>query len=304
MKVLLIGYGSIAKKHIAALRELVTDVEVYALRSSEHSAATEEVINIKSIEEAGDISFSMVCNPTSLHADALSKLAALRKPVFLEKPPFQNWSSTEQQLVKQLNDLNVRVYCAFNLRFLECLLYLKKTVDVSEVNEVNIYCGSYLPEWRPRTDYRNSYSANERMGGGVHLDLIHELDYATWIFGIPLKVTSEKTSHSSLKINAADSAHFALQYAHFTTHIQLNYYRRDAKRSVEVVTSANTLYADLMNNTVRNLTHNTLLFESEQRVKDTYEAQMSYFLKALNEKESHFHDSFSQAIETLQIALQ
>ena len=43
--------------------------------------------------------------------------------------------------------------------------------------------GQYLPEWRKNTDYRKGVSARQDLGGGVLLELSHEIDYIQWIFG-------------------------------------------------------------------------------------------------------------------------
>ncbi|MFX7793064.1 Gfo/Idh/MocA family oxidoreductase, partial [Acinetobacter baumannii] len=46
-----------------------------------------------------------------------------------------------------------------------------------------IEIGQYLPDWRPTKDYRETVSAKTELGGGVLLELSHELDYAQWILG-------------------------------------------------------------------------------------------------------------------------
>ncbi len=47
----------------------------------------------------------------------------------------------------------------------------------------SVECGSYLPDWRPGNNYKKSVSAKKDLGGGVLLELSHELDYIRWIFG-------------------------------------------------------------------------------------------------------------------------
>jgi CMP-N,N'-diacetyllegionaminic acid synthase len=68
----------------------------------------------------------------------------------------------------------------------------------------NIYCGQYLPTWRPDTDYTKSYSADISKGGGVLLDLSHEIDYAQWLCGKITEVKSYQKKISDLDIKSDD----------------------------------------------------------------------------------------------------
>ena len=88
------------------------------------------------------------------------------------------------------------------------------------------------------------------MGGGVHLDLIHEIDYCKWLFGMPDKTTIVFRNVSTLGIDAMDFAHYEFLYKRFTANITLNYYRRDGKREIEIVTNNETIVVDLIKNTV------------------------------------------------------
>ena len=51
MNILLIGLGSIAKKHIEALRVLKIDFKIYALRSNRNSKTEEGIDNIFNLED-------------------------------------------------------------------------------------------------------------------------------------------------------------------------------------------------------------------------------------------------------------
>ena len=83
-------------------------------------------------------------------------------------------------------------YTAFNLRFHPVIQWLKDNIESQNVIEVNAYCGSYLPDWRPDKDYRKIYSAQKELGGGVHLDLTHEIDFLLWVFGDPMSTMSTR----------------------------------------------------------------------------------------------------------------
>ncbi|MEZ2441261.1 Gfo/Idh/MocA family protein [Chitinophaga sp. RCC_12] len=304
MKVLIIGLGSIAQKHIQALTNISSgEISLYALRSSALPNQVPDITNISSIGEAGvSFDFVIVSNPTFSHYDTLRKLLDYNIPLFIEKPLFHTLDGG-QQLVDQIISSKVKTYIACNLRFHPCIVFIKDLLRQKRqrINEVNIYAGSYLPDWRPGIDYRQVYSANEKMGGGVHLDLIHELDYVTWLWGTPNSSAATLRSTSSLNIDAVDYANYLLQYEQFTVNIVLNYYRRDTKRTCEILFEDNTVSIDLIKQKV--WCNEELIFSSDIDPLYTYKEQMKYFISAIKEDNGYIMNDIQSAFNVLKICL-
>ncbi|WP_204343874.1 Gfo/Idh/MocA family protein [Psychroserpens algicola] len=305
MNILIVGLGSIAKKHIKALEHLNLDATIYALRSDANASKVENVINVFDLE-AVDVSFdfAIISNPTHLHFEFIERLALKHIPLFIEKPAVHTLDNSET-LTQIIKDNNIITYVACNLRFHPCLSFLWDTLQREQlrVNEVNVYCGSYLPEWRANKDYKSIYSANADMGGGVHLDLFHEIDYTTWLFGFPNTSSSVLRSASSIDINAYDYANYILEYDTFTANIVLNYYRRKAKREIELVLDTETITVDLINNTVVSDLGKTLFEAKDYSIQRTYESQLKYFTDMLKQNIQPMN-SFNESIKNLKICLQ
>jgi predicted dehydrogenase len=305
MKVLIVGLGSIAKKHIEALHTLQPKCAIYALRSSPTANTEGGIENIYDIDEAKmGFDFAIISNPTYLHYDTIKCLAQKKIPLFIEKPALHSLENVTE-LIALVEHNKVVNYVACNLRFHPCIVFLKESLikNCNKINEINVYCGSYLPEWRSGVDFKTVYSANANMGGGVHLDLFHELDYTTWLFGMPNKTTSILRSVSSLEIDAIDYANYTLEYNTFAANILLNYYRRKAKRVIEIVFDNETLIIDLINNRIKD-DNGKIIFAADNFVlKDTYVAQLSYFTTLLATKQNSFN-SLRESIDVLKIVLQ
>lgn len=301
MKVLIVGLGSIASKHITALKIIDPNIDVYALRSSNRADTKPGIINVFSLDELGGntIDFAIISNPTSAHKATINSLIPMKIPLFIEKPLFAKLGNEE--VLQEIQDKKISTYVACNLRFLPCLSFAKAYIDGRRINEVNIYCGSYLPDWRPGSDYKKSYSANKELGGGVHIDLIHEIDYAYWLFGKPQKVNKVFSSKSSLAIDSFDYANYLLEYPHFNSNVILNYFRRDAKRTLEIVLDDKTLMVDLLTNKVYD--GQEIVFESDKTITDTYEEQLRFFINEVVGKNSKFN-TVNEAYEILKICLQ
>lgn len=293
-----------AKKHISALRMLRPDVELFALRSREPSPEIGGIQNIYRYEAIVEVDpeFILLSNPTYLRATSLKKLVPLGKPLFIEKPVLPNLDAADE-VSRLMEKYGTETYVACNLRFLSCLNYLAGMATAGRLNpnEVNIYCGSYLPDWRPGRDVRKVYSSQPELGGGAHLDLIHELDYVYWIFGRPLRHRRLLRSVSTLNIPAVDYANYALSYTNYAVSVILNYYRRDYTRTMELILPETTYQVDLAANRITN-EKDEVIFEEASGINDTYAKQMQHFLRELSTGRLSFN-TFADGVKVLKLAL-
>jgi len=304
MNILVIGLGSIAKKHIAALKELKIAVTVYALRSNINAISEAGIINIYDLDELeAFIDFAIISNPTHLHYEYIQKLAQKYIPLFIEKPAISSLSNSDK-LIELITNNNVITYVACNLRFHPCIIFLKSELKNKNlrINEINVYCGSYLPDWRKGKDFRKIYSANASMGGGVHLDLFHEFDYTTWLFGFPIKSHSLLRNSSSLCIDSVDYANYILEYDSFVINIILNYYRTQSKRTVEIVFENQVWNIDLIKNIIK-VNDEFIIYENSNFIMaNTYRDQLNYFIDHLKTKSKPMN-SLEESLEVLKICL-
>ena len=135
----------------------------------------------------------------------------------------------------------------------------------------------------------------------MHLDLIHELDYLYWIFGMPQKVDSVLKNNSSIEIEAVDYANYCLDYGIFCANVVLNYYRRDYKRTFEIVFEDKTWQVDLAKNEIS--CNDEIIYSSAQKMTDTYLAQMNYFTELLKSNSLNSENTIDDAYNVLQMAI-
>ncbi|MBL4652385.1 MAG: Gfo/Idh/MocA family oxidoreductase [Flavobacteriales bacterium] len=302
MNILIVGYGSIAKKHVEALKAIDSNCEFWALRNST-SKSDDEVNNIYSYQDIpNNIDFAIISNPTNKHTETIKRLIPLKFPLFIEKPIAHNLNDIDKvSLLLAQNQIVTYVACV--LRFHPCLQYLKRYIEEAprRINEVNVYCGSFLPDWRKNVDYKTVYRSKNEEGGGVHLDLFHEIDYSVWIFGKPNYTKVLLESKSSLEIDAYDYANYSMKYDDFELNITLNYYRKTPKRKLEVLFENQTWEIDLIKGQIIE-DDKAIIFDSDTQIKDLYKVQMEYFVEKIMNQESIDND-LKTSSEILKICL-
>jgi predicted dehydrogenase len=95
------------------------------------------------------------------------------------------------------------------LRFSRSLNTFKEHLEtVGLLHSVRIECRSYLPDWQTGRPYSETFRARP-VEGGVLLDLIHEIDYAGWIFQWPASIQARVKNLGRLGIDADEIADLA-----------------------------------------------------------------------------------------------
>jgi len=259
MRVLMVGTGSIGRRHMSSLRSLVPNVQFDVLREHGRSRDTldlGEVEVVESLDEGLALRpyMMVIANPSSMHLRPLLVAIEAGIPFYAEKP-----------VVSTLDDLNLlqsRVargglppnVVGCNLRFLPSLIAFKALVDQGRLGNLvraDFEAGQWLPDWRPSQDYRLSYSANRSQGGGVLLDLIHEVDAALWLLGDFEHVTGYATHASTLEIDTDDSAGILMARAGGPiTSVRVDYVSRKPVRRYTLVGDRGTAIWDLRASTI------------------------------------------------------
>ena len=302
MKVCMVGVGSIAKRHIINIKEILGEdaVQVDVFRRTESIPLSQEIQNIisncyTSIEEMDkDYDVIFITNPTEKHRDTLLMFQNHTKAFFVEKPVF----SCSGDLSEFKKDLIYYVACP--LRYTEIIQYVKNNISPENVLSVRCISSSYLPDWRPGIDYRNTYSAHKNLGGGVALDLIHEWDYLTYLFGFPIKTCGMMKRVSDLDIDCEDIALYLAEYNDKLAEIHLDYFGRQPIRLLELYLKDETIICDLIESSISFLREGRKISFKEKR-NDFYKKELEHFLKIINEETDNDNNLF-HANHVLQLA--
>lgn len=253
LKFLIVGLGSIGKRHFDNL-EQIEDVEVSVLTRRQLDLPGTQLYS--SIEETLHEHFDgvFITNETMLHIPTAIAFAERKYNLFIEKPLSHSLEDIDK-LANLISRYNLKVMIGCNMRFHPVIRLVKDRVQEGKIGRIisaRIEAGEYLPDWRPWRDYRNSYSAKKAGGGGVILDLIHELDYAYWFFGEASKIFSFSGKRSKLEIETEDTAEILIEFQNGTLcEVHLDYIQRSPGRNFKLIGTTGTIYANLITNRVK-----------------------------------------------------
>ena len=217
VRVLIAGLGSIGRRHLRNLLRLgVDDILLYRTRPDPPEEAPElPVFTDLSLALAARPDVVIVSNPTSHHLRVAVPAAEAGCHLFIEKPLSHSWAGVDE-LLATVRRRGLITLMGFDLRFdpgLRTIRGLLADGRIGRVVGVQAQVGQYLPDWHPWEDYRRGVSARVEAGGGVILDLIHELDYLTWLLGPASSVACFADRVSGLEIETEDTAAMLLRFA-------------------------------------------------------------------------------------------
>tara|TARA_A100001011_G_scaffold392628_1_gene480605 strand:+ start:83 stop:1108 length:1026 start_codon:yes stop_codon:yes gene_type:complete len=310
--ILIIGGGSIGIRHARNLIKVVEDVKIFSYRFSNNITIKQlnKVTYVKDLHKAIMSSDGIViANRTDLHLEVAKYALSNKKPIFIEKPLSHSMVGVKEiETLKNENKLIVE--SGFMLRFHPNLIKLKEILlsrEYGNVHYVRSSVGQFLPDWRPQTDHRKGYGAKRKWGGGVTLDLIHEIDLIRWLFGEIKLVSAMMGFTPELEIETETISQLNLKTdSDILIQLHLDYLRPSYGRYTEIVCDKGTLLWNYLTGKITLESSNSeisILHEVEidfQR-NDMYVNEIKHFLASINGQSQKKAATLDDSIKALKI---
>lgn len=286
-----VGYGNMGQRHIDSL-QVIGGYKVIVVRRD----VTQPLLPrhghlhvVHSLERAIEegINAVVISNVTSAHASSLLLAMSHELPVLLEKPVVDNLTALEK-LKTQVNLNSNKVLVGYDIRFCGALDHLKNLLDSGQLGDIafaSLDAGGYLPNWRPQLDYHDLYSSNRNLGGGVTLDLVHEIDSMLKLFGQPESLASTLARKGNLDLDVEDIAQLTFDFNNGpVVTMTLDYLRRPFTRKYTLVGSEMTAVWDAQEGIITVYGDSGVAGPAiwNEQLPNAFELEMRHFLDVLD----------------------
>jgi predicted dehydrogenase len=292
----IIGLGSIGRRHLRLIKQIRPEIKITVVRSGkgEHCAEEEIADNIvQSIKAATSLGIeaAIISTPSTFHLSNAITLLKSDIHLLIEKPLSNTMEYTEE-LVRLSKTSKAIILIGYVLRYDPAAIRFKQLLleeDIGEKLHIRVECGSYLPDWRPDQDYKKTVSASTELGGGVLLELSHELDYINWFFGQPSDIQALLRNSKTLGIDVEDQVDILLSYENdCPISVQIDFCRRKPMRVCSVLTTKGQVTWNAMSKKVvsewvgQEKKVNEFSFERDH----IYQEQLIHFLDCIENKKT------------------
>ena len=244
----------------------------------------------------------LICSPSKFHIKNLKTLSNLSNNFFIEKPI----SSKLSEALKVLEYKKKLIFVGYNLLYDKKLIYLKKLIKkkikkFGKLYYVQCDVGQCLKTWRRNKDYTKTVSAKKSLGGGVLLELSHEINYLCWLFGRPKKISSNIKKVSKLKIDVEDYAVHNINFKkNLICNLRTDFIRKDKKRNINLVFENYSIFIDFVKDKIKiinNIKAKIISFKINSNT--SYKDQLNFFLDLIKRKKKD--PNLRLALDTLNV---
>lgn len=170
MRVLVIGSGSIGRRHHGNLQALGASSRLVSWREAGLGGALAAMTDAEAV---------VVATATDIRLPVIEAAAARGLPVYVEKPLAFRPAEVEA-IAEVAAPVAERSMLGYMLRYHPAVRALA-AADLSDVFQFALNIGHDVTQWRQNWRFSESYAARGA-GGGVLLDLCHDLDLAACLF--------------------------------------------------------------------------------------------------------------------------
>lgn len=289
----IVGLGSIGRRYIRLIRQLRPEIEITLVRSGHGKVWAEEVLadrTVSNIDQAIDLGAkaAIICSPATSHVSQLSRFLDSGIHSLVEKPLAESYEATFP-LIAEGEGIGAFCLVGYVLRFNESVISFKKFLSdlvVGDLISARFECGSYLPDWRGDVDYRTSVSASKKLGGGVLLELSHEVDLMLWFFGRASEIYARLHFSNSLEIDTEDSVEAIVAMKNrLPVSLHLDFNRRHPARFCTVYGIDGEMTLDLVQRqiVVKRIGRQPELLSFDRSPDQMYMDQLHHFFRCIEE---------------------
>ena len=291
-RVAILGFGSSGQRFLELVKRWNPNAEVLVYSSrklaSDGLNATTRLRDVTAFEPE----IAVVCGSATDRLAMIAVLPPSLRGVLIEKPLATD-PELAQKVLQLMDGTTTVAQVGYNLRFSPSLIDFRRRLaggELGSVCSVRAETGQFLPNWRPDRDYRYTVSAQAALGGGVLLELSHEIDYLQWLFGKIEWVSAVVRRQSELEIDVEDTAHLTLGFVvsgegkQLVGQVNLDFLRHDSTRSVTAVCSDGSLRWDGVAGRVEALKGGQSSWEtvfSDEIAPSTHDLQWEAFISAV-----------------------
>ncbi|BDW83641.1 oxidoreductase [Erythrobacter sp. Dej080120_24] len=249
-RALIVGLGSIGRRHLRLLRAELPGADIRVLR---HVACDEAIERADGcftdlgVACAFAPQLAIIASPAPFHLESARALAGAGAHLLVEKP-LADRAEGVGDLIALCAARGLQLQVGYNLRFMDSLQAFRRSLAeglIGQVHAVRCEIGQYLPSWRPEADYRETVSARRVLGGGTLLELSHELDMLRWVFGEVAWLSAWSGQQSTLEIDVEDSVMIQMGFAGGpVAQLGMDFLRRDTTRVCTAIGALGSLRWD------------------------------------------------------------
>ena len=292
-RLLICGIGSIGQKHLKIFRSLYPNMQIGVLRSGHGKikiTSNDDINAFYDIEQAlhWQPNAAIICTPATDHLSKALQIGRHNIPMLIEKPIGTDLIEADKWEELKIKSFALPILVGYVLRHDPCLKVIEKHIKsevLGKIIEADFYCGSWLPNWRPNQDYQSCVSARRELGGGVLLELSHELDLVQLLFGSIRLHQSIIRNSGLLDIDVEDQAIlFGESSLGVPITIRLNFCTNPPKRSIKIRGSDGDISWDIISGKVQlslKNQHKSERYESNCKPEERYEIQAKHFVSCV-----------------------
>lgn len=216
MRILVVGTGSIGRRHIGVIKStgeheiVICDINEQSVKEAAEQYEIKEFYYDYKEALKANIEAAIICTPNAHHADVSIDALALGCNVLVEKP-LAHKVQDGKMMVEAAKGSGKVLMVGYILRVYPGLNNIKEILDKEMIGKpvsATVHLSAFSTLVYGRSDYRQSYET----GGGIIYDYSHEIDYLRYLFGEPHRYACFKDLRVKKSITCDDIAEMILQF--------------------------------------------------------------------------------------------